>query len=86
MFDFIFDLVCGDKYHIMVLYIEDNTLYGVPCEPYMSGDYPVVEKKVKLSECEIRLDDDCDFKAIKVLKHNNKLDIRPTEDSWDGYQ
>ena len=29
MFDFIFEIVCGDKYNVMVLTVKDGVLYGV---------------------------------------------------------
>ena len=86
MFDFIFEIVCGDKYNVMVLTVKDGVLYGIPCDECMSGDYPVINEKVKLSEAKI-CDFDLDEKdAIKISKHGNQIDIKLSNDSWDGYQ
>lgn len=54
MFDFIFEIVCGDKYNVMVLTAKDGVLYGIPCEECMSGDYPNFGLKMKAVMAELK--------------------------------
>lgn len=86
MFDFIFEIVCGDKYNVMVLTAKDGVLYGIPCEECMSGDYPVEKEKVRLTEAEITYFDLNGNEAIKITKHGNKMEVKLSSDTWDGYQ
>lgn len=91
MLDFIFGMVCGKEYHVMVLIVRDNILYAVPCEDAMSGYYPEYNKKVKLSDFKVtefmncKVDDD-NVDAVLFRKYNNELDIILATDSWDGFQ
>ncbi len=86
MLDFIFDIVCDNKYNVMVLVIKDGVLYGIPCEEYISGDYPAYDKKVKLSESNITDFDLDGNEAIKITRYGNEMEIKLSSDTWDGYQ
>lgn len=96
MIDFLFDIVCGDKYWVMAFTVIDGVLYAVPCDDTPSGYYGEYKEKVKLSNLkanefiDIKFDND-NVDAVLFIKdifaeNKDELIVVLASDSHDGFQ
>ena len=77
-------------HYVYAITMRADKLCIVPCEATMSGDYPIYNKAVPISERVIlsfsnKVNEQI-IDAILIRNYNNKLEILFAEDSWDGFQ
>ena len=84
---------CNEKlqgYYVYAITMWKEKLCIVPCESAMSGEYPVYDKAVPISEEKImnfpNKIDGQEIDAILIRNCNDGLEIDFAEDSWDGFQ
>lgn len=77
-------------YRVYAICVYKEQLCVIPCDCAMSGDYPVYDKRVVLSEKEIftfpnKIKGQT-IDAIIIRRYNDGFEFDFAEDSWGGFQ